>query len=295
MATDSAKYLATLHKNIDKYFNFAEVRNLCFEMGVDYENIPGNMKSAFIRNLIVSLARKGQLQEMVDLLRMQRPHVPWENVPADFSLPESVASEDLQQVVQHNYYGDVVHGNKYGGDHVEGDKFTGDKVAGNKVGGDSYQIGDMIGVEGAAFGAGSSATVQKTTIAPAPVETQATPPSTAATDPQIERLIKRLKMNLEFASPEHKPSANDLITSIDIVLEVAAANPKNDLHLKLLGLGQQQIAAELRTDIPGIEAMLAGSMTASWSGGWNSRICMGIVVLVSILGGLGVSAASLSS
>ncbi len=254
MATDSAKYLATLHKQVDKYFSLAEVRNLCFEMGVDYENIPGNMKSAFIRNLIVSLARKGQLQEMVDLVRIQRPHVPWENVPDDFSLPESVANEDIKQVVHHtNYYGDVVQGNKYGGDHVEG----------NQVGGDNYQIGDMIGVEGAAFGAGASASVQRTTVAPAPTETQDTPtPPSAPADPQVERLVKRLKMNLEFASPEHKPNANALIASIDIVLDVAGANTKNDLHLKLLGLGQQQLATELRDDIPGIEAMLAGFITA---------------------------------
>ncbi|MCA9952859.1 MAG: hypothetical protein KDE48_24585, partial [Anaerolineales bacterium] len=231
---------------------------LCFEMGVDYENIPGNMKSAFIRNLIVSLARKGQLQEMVDLLRMQRPHVPWENVPVDFSLPESVASEDLQQVVQHNYYGDVVQGNKYGGDHIVGDKFSGDKV-----GGDQITVGDISGAEGIAIGGGASASVQKTTYAPSPPESQTLSASTAnPSDPQLQRIIQWLKMNLEFASPEYQTTANDLIASIDIVLDVAGAGAKNDLHLKLLGLGQQQLAEDLKDEVPGIDNMLARFITA---------------------------------
>ncbi len=230
MATDSSKYLATLHKQIDQYFSLAEVRTLCFEMGVDYENIPGNMKSAFIRNLIVSLARKGQLQEIVDLVRIQRPHVAWENVPPDFSLPESVAQENLKQVVNHNYYGDTI------------------------------SVGNISGSSGVAIGRGASASVETITNAPQTTENQ--PATIAGANPDAQQIVKLIKMNLEFSTQADQAITSDLKNSLDIILDVSSRMPKNDLHVKLLGMGQKQLAVELKNDIPGIEDMVVKLITA---------------------------------
>lgn len=128
MATTSARYLSQLHQDLDKYFSLDEVRTICFQLGIDHENIPGNYKSAFIRNLVVSLARQNRLQELVDEVRMERPRVNWADVPADFELPAPIAQEELRQVVQYHVYGDYV-----GGDKVEGDKITVGNISGSTV------------------------------------------------------------------------------------------------------------------------------------------------------------------
>lgn len=112
MITNSASYLSTLHRQIDNYFNISEVRTLCLTLGVDDENIPGDHRSAFVRNLIVSLARQNRLPDLVDEVRRERPSVDWQDVPADFALPTAIAQESIQQVTNyHVYSGDMVHGN----------------------------------------------------------------------------------------------------------------------------------------------------------------------------------------
>lgn len=141
MATESAQYLSTLHEQIDRYFNFSEVKTLCFNLGVNYENIPGSGRSAFIRNLIISLAKQNQLQELINLVRRERPFVNWQDVPAYFELPASMAQENIRQVVNYHVYGDYV---------------GGDKVGGDKVGGDQISVGNMSVGQVIAIGSGAS-------------------------------------------------------------------------------------------------------------------------------------------
>jgi hypothetical protein len=93
MTSESIQYLAALHKEIDDFFSFDEIKTLCFDLGVDHENIPGEIRSAFIRNLIVSLARQKRLQVLLDRVREERPSVAWPDIPADFELPEAIAQE----------------------------------------------------------------------------------------------------------------------------------------------------------------------------------------------------------
>lgn len=250
MTSESAQYLTTLHKQIDSYFSFSEVKTLCFELGVDYENIPGDSRSAFIRNLIVSLARQNRLQELVDKVRAERGFVDWQDVPPDFELPPTIAQEDIRQVVQYNVYGDVVHGDKVGGDKVEGDKIS---------------VGNISNAEGIAIGGGASAHVQKN--APPAGETETAHPPRSADTPSpsaasVQQTADRLNRYLQMASDAHQDTAVALTNSIDIIL-AASANPKTDpLHLKLLCLGQARLADELAADIPGIEQIVAQFGTA---------------------------------
>ena len=246
MASESAQYLSKLHKQIDQYFSFSEVRTLCFDLGVDYENIPGDHRSAFIRNLIVSLAKQNRLQELVAHIKAQRPFVDWDNVPTDFELPSTIAQENLQQVVNyHVYSGDVVQG---------------DKVAGDKVGGDKISVGNIENAEGVAIGRGSSASVNKEEVAEE--RPSATPIAATTTNLTVQQAVDRLNIYLKMASAEQKDAADELANGIKLILSLTEQQPVDALHLKLLCLGQQQLAQALSADVPGIDQVVVGFVTA---------------------------------
>ena len=289
MATNSAKYLSDLHKQIDERFSFSEVRTLCFDMGIDFDNVPGDTKSAFIRNLLVSVAREGRLQELINLVRQERGFINWEDVPADFELPKSIAQEDIQQVVHYNIYhgdvdqsvtynqqGQVVHGPQVNaggdanighiGDKIDtggGDYVGGDKVGGDKVGGDKISVGNIENAEGVAIGGGASANVQRDAQPAASAEpspTIVTPPiSTALT---VQQTVDRVNIYLQMASDGKKEAAAELANGMQLILNLAAQQPVNALHLKLLCLGQHQLAQDLSSDIPGIDQAVGHFVTA---------------------------------
>lgn len=175
MATDSSAYLSDLHKLINKYFSLEEVRDLCFKLGIDFDNVAGENKSARIRELILQMARRDELQRLIDLLRVERSNVAWVDVPPDFSLPGGLESPEATPPVSNNYYGPVTFNqpnqqvksqyNIAGDAHIDhiGDNVGGDKVGGDKIGGDSITVGDISGSSGVAIGAGARADVRQTT------------------------------------------------------------------------------------------------------------------------------------
>jgi hypothetical protein len=140
MSSNSTAYLTNLHRLLSQYFSLEEIRTLCFDLGVDFESVRGEGKSARIRELILSLARNGRLPELIGLVQKQRRHVYWPPVPADFELPASLESGSTAvPITQHHYYGNVVQG--------------------DQVGGDKIDVGNISGSQGLAIGRGATANV----------------------------------------------------------------------------------------------------------------------------------------
>jgi hypothetical protein len=140
MSISTATYLTTLHRLLDQYFSLEEIRTLCFDLGVDYESVRGEGKSARIRELILALGRNGRLPELIGLVQEQRRHVHWPPAPPDFQLPASLESgSTAAPITQHHYYGNVVQG--------------------DQVGGDKIDVGNISGSQGIAMGRGARATV----------------------------------------------------------------------------------------------------------------------------------------
>lgn len=245
MATNNAKYLSTLHKQIDQYFSFSEVRTLCFNLGVDYENIPGDHRSAFIRNMIISLAKQGRLQELINEVRAERAFVDWQDVPADFELPSNMAQENIQQVVNYHVYGDYV---------------GGDKISGDKVGGDKISVGNIENARGVAIGGGSSASVSEGAAA----TERPSPPSPASPLPNltVPEAVNRINIYLQLISPAKKEAAAELANGIELILELVEKQSVSPLHLKLLCLGQQQLAQALNADADGLDGAVTQFITA---------------------------------
>ena len=91
--TDSANYLATLHQSLEQHFNLAEIRMLCLKLNIDYESLAGEEKQSKILELLLFLARRNRLSQLIILLEKERPNVEWPPVPDDFQLPGSLAGE----------------------------------------------------------------------------------------------------------------------------------------------------------------------------------------------------------
>jgi len=73
----STLYLSQLHRLIDQHFDREELRLLCFDLDVDYDNLRGETKATAAMDLVRRLHREKRLEELVDRARDRRPNVLW--------------------------------------------------------------------------------------------------------------------------------------------------------------------------------------------------------------------------
>jgi hypothetical protein len=62
---------------LDVHFNISDLQDLCFEMGVDFDNLGGSGKKDKARELIQYCHRHGRFSELVQRVRQARPHAAW--------------------------------------------------------------------------------------------------------------------------------------------------------------------------------------------------------------------------
>lgn len=76
MDSDSSNLLAL----INQHFNRDELRSLCFDLGINFEEVPSGLsKTGEVRELILLFARQNRLNEMVAYCSKVRPHISWPN------------------------------------------------------------------------------------------------------------------------------------------------------------------------------------------------------------------------
>lgn len=61
---------------LHQFFNTDDLSQLAFELGIDYENLPGSTKERKARELVLFVDRRGQLEMLVQAVREMRPNVP---------------------------------------------------------------------------------------------------------------------------------------------------------------------------------------------------------------------------
>ena len=69
-----------LRQLLSIHFDEGELQTLCFDLGVDYESLPGGGKADKERELIEYLERRGRVRELVALGKRLRPDVPWDSL-----------------------------------------------------------------------------------------------------------------------------------------------------------------------------------------------------------------------
>lgn len=80
---DEAKTVAAqstrvkLKQNLSAAFSDAELREICFDLGIDYDEIQRENKREFVVELIMHFERRGRLSELVNACRQLRPNLSW--------------------------------------------------------------------------------------------------------------------------------------------------------------------------------------------------------------------------
>jgi hypothetical protein len=69
--------LTDLRLQIVEHFDDEELRTLCFDTDVDYDNLRGQGKEAKARELIDFMQRQGRLGDLINACRKTRPRVDW--------------------------------------------------------------------------------------------------------------------------------------------------------------------------------------------------------------------------
>jgi hypothetical protein len=61
-------------------FDMSELRVLCFDVGIDHEDLPGETKADMARELVAYCVRHGRISKLVETGRRLRPDIRWEGV-----------------------------------------------------------------------------------------------------------------------------------------------------------------------------------------------------------------------
>ncbi len=70
--------LSWLRRILSTHFDEEELRTLCFDLGVRYDDLPGQGAAGKARELIAFLERHGRVNHLLEVGRLQRTDVRWE-------------------------------------------------------------------------------------------------------------------------------------------------------------------------------------------------------------------------
>jgi len=66
-----------LRDRMRKHFGESDLRDICFELDIDYDNLPGEKRADKARELVLRLFQGGRLHELVEICSRLRPSVSW--------------------------------------------------------------------------------------------------------------------------------------------------------------------------------------------------------------------------
>jgi hypothetical protein len=95
LLSDGEINLAELRKNLSTYFSLDELNTLCFDLGIDFDNLGGETKEGKARELVKYSYRNGRLEELLKGAKQSKPNVDWEPVaPAELPIVEEPAGDE---------------------------------------------------------------------------------------------------------------------------------------------------------------------------------------------------------
>lgn len=80
-------------------FSEGELRDLCVDLGIDYEILPGQSKADKARELVAYFERRGRIIELETASRKLRPNADWHNIPLQSLQTRSIALKDWLLII----------------------------------------------------------------------------------------------------------------------------------------------------------------------------------------------------
>lgn len=87
-----------LRKNLTNFFNQSDLRTLCFDLGIEYEDLPGTTRTDKARELIEFCIRNLQIHGLLLYCREKRPRVAWQNIFPGHIVDDQQKTGDLSEV-----------------------------------------------------------------------------------------------------------------------------------------------------------------------------------------------------
>lgn len=91
--------LVKLFQKVDRAFDESELRDLCFQLNVDYKDLEGTGKRDKVRELVTWLDRNGRLPDLIPLVTQLRPKINWQDASQQTGDVAIVAKLDVAVVV----------------------------------------------------------------------------------------------------------------------------------------------------------------------------------------------------
>lgn len=66
-----------LRRHLTNHLSDSELRDLCDDLGIDYENLPGQAKSDKARELVLYMSRRNRLEELLRVAQTAHPDLDW--------------------------------------------------------------------------------------------------------------------------------------------------------------------------------------------------------------------------
>lgn len=86
-----------LREQLVSHFSLDELRDLCFELDIDFENLPGEAKAGKAREMIIYCRNRAMMNQLTGKVQLARPNLPWTTggisqgtKPADEAAPEQL-------------------------------------------------------------------------------------------------------------------------------------------------------------------------------------------------------------
>ena len=93
----------SLPEQISQHFSLDELRALCYDLKIEYENVRGETRDAKALSLVTLCTRQGKLDQLVTLCQEKRPFIPW-NLAQDTNLPNAINQQYRRYLINRYQY-----------------------------------------------------------------------------------------------------------------------------------------------------------------------------------------------
>ncbi len=261
---EGTRFWVQLSQLMQSAFNFQELRELSFNLGLSYETLGENLGLPDrVQALIQYMVRRGRSPELLEELQRSRPGLDWPPLPEDLDSEDGLTAPDHaglrsfgKSETTFNISGEIRSGQvNIGGEqtfkgpfHVDMRETNIDQPQGDVVAGDKLDVsGDFRG-----------ANVNINSHLDTAVQTIETMPHGDDTQRQdLVKLIEELKGQLAQISKDRVEDAEKLSRRLESLAREANEDEPDREMLEIIGDGLKQVARYLEDILPAVVTITA--------------------------------------